>query len=144
MSYSNREIYNNALSLIGETTDEDYNLDYEQRAPYIIASFCAQVSAVDKRLRAIDGLGKANDFNRLHLDLDTDFPLCDKLLGCAALYLAAMLLSDYEYERSESFYDKYCDAIATLSASIDISSSDESVDTVSAVCEPIADRYSFD
>lgn len=144
MSYTNREIYDNALHLLGETESDDSNGDYEERAPYVIASFCSQVSEVDKRLRLIDSLEEAGEFNRLYLALDDAFPLCDKLLGCASLYLAAMLLADYDYERSESLYEKYCDAIATLSASIGISAVEDSADAVSAVCESIAEKYFFD
>lgn len=149
MSYTNREIYENALRLIGETDGEDYCSDYEERAPYVIASFCAQVTDVDKRIRILEELDAAPDFNRLRLDLDKDFPLCDKLLGCASLYLAAILLSDDDYELADSFYDKYCDSIATLSASVGIASSSGGGDgggaeAVSAICESIVERYFFD
>ncbi|MBR2347011.1 MAG: hypothetical protein IKA68_05355 [Clostridia bacterium] len=149
MSYTNREIYENALRLIGETGEDDLCSDYEERAPYVIASFCTQVSDVDKRIRMLEGLDAVGDFNKLYLDLDGNFPLCDKLLGCASLYLAAMLLSDNDYELADSFYDKYCDAIATLSASVGIASAagdgnDGSTDAVSAICESIVERYFFD
>ena len=146
MSYTNREIYENALRLLGETGDGEYCEDYEERAPYVIASFCAQAFEIDKRIRIIDELDEAGDFNHLFLPLDSDFPLCDKLLGCASLYLAAMLLSDYDYERSDSLYDKYCDAIAALGASVGVSSSSSggSSDTASAVCESIVEKYFFD
>ena len=150
MSYTNREIYNNALGLLGETGDEDFCNDYEERAPYIIASFCTQAIDVDRRIRLIENMDEAADFNHLHLDLDTDFPLCEKLLGCASLYLAAILLSDSDYEKADSFYDKYCDAIATLSASVGISSSssdsgnDGASDSTIAICESIVEKYFFD
>lgn len=148
MSYTNREIYENALRLIGETGEDDLCSDYEERAPYVLASFCSQVTDVDKRIRLIENIEAAKDFNKLYLDLDGNFPLCDKLLGCASLYLAAMLLADNDYELSDSFYDKYCDAIATLSASVGIASSSGGEsggsEAVSAVCESIVERYFFD
>ena len=149
MSYTNREIYENALRLLGETGSDDLCSDYEERAPYIIASFCAQVIDVDKRIRMIENMDEVADFNRLCLDLDADFPLCDKLLGCASLYLAAILLSDNDYELADSFYDKYCDAIATLSASVGIASvsdggNDNGAEAVNAICESIVERYFFD
>ena len=149
MSYTNREIYENALRLIGETGEDDLCSDYEERAPYVLASFCSQVTDVDKRIRLIENIEAAKDFNKLYLDLDGNFPLCDKLLGCASLYLAAMLLADNDYELSDSFYDKYCDAIATLSASVGIASSSSGGESggseaVSAVCESRVERYFFD
>ena len=149
MSYTNREIYENALRLLGETGSDDLCSDYEERAPYIIASFCAQVIDVDKRIRLMENMDEVADFNRLCLDLDADFPLCDKLLGCASLYLAAILLSDNDYELADSFYDKYCDAIATLSASVGIASvsdggNDNGAEAVNAICESIVERYFFD
>ena len=149
MSYTNREIYENALRLLGETGSDDLCSDYEERAPYVIASFCAQVIDVDKRIRLMENMDEVADFNKLYLDLDADFPLCDKLLGCASLYLAAILLSDNDYELADSFYDKYCDAIATLSASVGIASvsdggNDNGAETVNAICESIVERYFFD
>jgi hypothetical protein len=149
MSYTNREIYENALRLLGETGGGDYCEDYEERAPYVIASFCTQATDVDKRIRLIENMEEVGDFNKLYLDLDSDFPLCDKLLSCASLYLAAMLLSDNDYELADSFYDKYCDAIATVSASVGIASvsdgdNSNGSEAVSAICESIVDRYFFD
>lgn len=149
MSYTNREIYENALRLLGETGGDDYCNDYEERAPYVIASFCAQVIDVDKRIRMIENMDEVADFNKLYLDLDADFPLCDKLLSCASLYLAAILLSDNDYDLADSFYDKYCDAIATLSASVGIASVSDGgngngSEAVSGICESIVERYFFD
>lgn len=144
MSYTNREIYDSALRLLGETAG-GYCDDYEERAPYIIASFCSQAYEIDRRIRLIEELDEAEDFNRLCLELDVDFPFCERLLGAASLYLAAMLLSDYDYELSESFYDKYCDAIAALGAAVGVSTTDEgAAEVVSAVCESIVEKYFFD
>lgn len=144
MSYTNREIYDSALRLLGETAG-GYCDDYEERAPYIIASFCSQAYEIDRRIRLIEELDEAEDFNRLCLELDVDFPFCERLLGAASLYLAAMLLSDYDYELSESFYDKYCDAIAALGAAVGVSSSEEgAAEAISAVCESIVEKYFFD
>lgn len=144
MTYTNREIYESALRLLGETSEE-YSEDYEERAPYIIASFCSQALEIDRRIRLIEELDEAEDFNRLCLELDANFPLSERLLGCASLYLAAMLLSDYDYELSESFYDKYCDAIAALGAAVGVSTSEEgAAEAISAVCESIVEKYFFD
>lgn len=144
MSYTNREIYDSALRLLGETAG-GYCDDYEERAPYIIASFCSQAYEIDRRIRLIEELDEAEDFNRLCLELDVDFPFCERLLGAASLYLAAMLLSDYDYELSESFYDKYCDAIAALGVAVGVSSSEEgAAEEISAVCESIVEKYFFD
>lgn len=149
MSYTNRSIYENALALLGQTRGDEYCGDYEERAPYVIASFCSQVENVDKRIRLIENLPEASGFNRLYLDLESNFPLCDKLLGCASLYLAAFLVSDDDHDLSDSLYDKYCDAIATLSASVGVAAAADGesngvIDTASAVCESIVEKYFFD
>lgn len=45
MTYTNNEIYLSALALIDENTAKGDTSDLAERAPYIIASFCATCKA---------------------------------------------------------------------------------------------------
>lgn len=154
MSSTNRQIYNCALGLIGELNDPMLCEDYEERAPYILASFCSLACEIDERLRIIDSLDAQPSFSHVCLSLDASFPLCERLCPAASLYLAAMLVIGENDELSDSLYDKYCDAIASIGSSVGIASSSSSGSNSgsdegessggSAVCESISERYFFD
>ena len=116
MSMTNRDIFNNALVFIGESSTSENIADYEERAPYLLASFCSLTKATDKSLRKAEGLEEQPSFSPVVLSLSGTFPLCDRLSPIAAVYVAAMLVIDEDADLSDSLYDKYCDSIASLSA----------------------------
>ena len=116
MVYTNNDIYLMSLSLIDERELQGDTTDLEERAPYLIASFCALCRNLDKKLRERDSLDSQTSFSSVKLDLKKSFPLCETLVVPAATYLASMLIADENPSLSESLYDKYCDAIAMLGA----------------------------
>ncbi|MBP3314985.1 MAG: hypothetical protein J6M03_04095 [Clostridia bacterium] len=148
MSSTNKQIYQSALGLIGELNDPMLCEDYEERAPYILASFCSLASEIDKKLRIIDSLDAGPSFSHVCLSLDAAFPLCDRLSPAASLYLAAMLVLGEDDGLSDSLYDKYCDAISSIASSVGMASSSDSGEGESsggsAICESISERYFFD
>ena len=139
MSVTNREIYTGALSLIGEGVNSANIEDYEERAPYLIASFCSSNSSLDKKIRKAEKLPEALKFSPVYLSLEIEFPLCDKLTGAASLYTASMLIIDEDSDLSDSLYDKYCDAVASLSAIYSM----EDINHISTR-ESIKEEYFFD
>lgn len=116
MSYTNNDIYLSALALIDESAKKGDTLDLEERAPFIIASFCSTCKSLDKRLRERDSLEAQPKFSSVKLALESEFPLCDALSAPASAYLASMLVIDENPALSESLYDKYCDIIASIGA----------------------------
>ena len=139
MSLTNRDIYKNALSLIGERISGSVSDDYEERAEYILPAFFCVAKNTDKKLRKIEGLDDQPSFNPVHTPLDSEFPLSDSFVSTAALYLAAMLVIDENSELSDTLYDKYCDSIASIAASLSVVAEESS-----ASCEPIVQKYFFD
>ena len=131
-----RDIYTNALVHIGEASNSSLNADYEDRAPYLIASFCSLAKSTDKKIRNAQNLTSQSKFSPVFLSLDSSFPLCDDLCPIASLYVAAMLVIDEDTELSDTLYDKYCDGMASLAATYGI------VDCAS--CESIGEKYFFD
>lgn len=159
MAVTNRDIYNNSLALIGESLSGEYVDDYEERAPYLIASVAYQTLTLDKKIRTVDGLDAAESFSPVYLSLDLDFPLCERLAFPAALYVASLLVIDEDPDLSDTLYDKYCDSVSSLDAaytvsadssgstSTDTSAPDtgtEDSETVTATCESIVERYFYD
>ena len=116
MTYTNNDIYLSALALIDESSAKGDTSDLKERAPFIIATFCTICRSLDKKLRLRDSLDTQPKFSAVKLSLDGEFPLCEALSAPAATYLASMLVIDENPALSETLYDKYCDAIATIGA----------------------------
>lgn len=125
----NREIYEAALRVLAQSSADGENEDYEERAPYLIASFCSEAEEIDRYLRRAMGMAAAESFGRVWLALEEEFPLLERLAPVACLYLAAMLVLEENGDLSDTLYERYCDAISSLRNGIP------------AVLESIADRY---
>lgn len=138
MTLTNRDIYKNALSLIGELINGNTTEDYEERAEYILPAFFCVAKDVDKKVRKAEGKETQPSFSPVYAALDNNFPFCESFVSAAALYLAAMLVIDEDSELSDSLYDKYCDSIASIAASVSQTESN------TASCEPIVQKYFFD
>ena len=121
----NRQIYEAALRLLAESTVDGENEDYEERAPYILAAFCTEMTALSRHLSAKNG----NEYDPVFLPLDDTFPLAGRLSAAATMYLAAMLILESDEERSDKLYAQYCDAVSRIS------------DEIPATIEPISNRY---
>ena len=137
MMLTNRDIYKNALSLIGEQVSGSVNDDYEERAEYILPAFFCVAKSTDKKLRKAEGKEDQPSFSPVYTPLDNEFPLSDSFVSTAALYLAAMLVIDENSELSDTLYDKYCDNIASIAASLNANAES------TATCEPIVQKYFF-
>ena len=127
-----KEIYDSALRFLAESTSPTDNDDYEERAPYLLATFCSELAGTDAALRRILGKCAQSNFSEVYLPLDNDFPLLSRFASAAALYLAAMLIIDDEQSFSDKLYERYCDKIAAICS------------TVPALSEKIKNKYFFD
>lgn len=149
MAITNKDIYNNALVHIGESANGEFTSDYEERAPYLIASFCSLAKSVDKLIRTAESLGKQPSFSPVFIALETTFPLSEQLCPAAAYYVAAMLVIEEDPKLSDTLYDKYCDSMAVLAAEYEPVVEPETEPEIDPVpitwsCESIIDRYYFD
>ena len=112
------EILTSALKLLGEVGDAEDNPDYTERAPYIIAAFAGEAFEVDAKYRMAHGLEAIEPVDHVYVDLDEDFPLSDRLAPTCVFYLASILIADENPELSEKYYDRYCESISDISASL--------------------------
>ena len=126
----NKEIYSSALNLLAQDPSEGANEDYEERAPYLIATFCNEITEIDNAVRKALGIEKKSEFDRVWLDLEEEFPMLDRFVSVAAKYLAAMLVIDEDTDLSDKLYEMYCDAISAIRSQIP------------CIIEKTANRYS--
>ena len=110
----NREIYENALRILAQSTVVGENEDYAERAPYLIASFCTEALEINRHLCEALGKTPIEDFERVWLPLEENFPLLDRLAPIACLYVAAMLILDEDSETSDKLYARCCEKLAAL------------------------------
>lgn len=125
----NRVIYDAALRLLGESTADGDNKDYEERAPYLIAAFCSEMRELNERLCRAKGAVSPELTECICLALDQAFPLSGRFSSAASLYLAAMLILESDEDRSDKLYAQFSDAISRIA------------DGIPAVLESITNRY---
>ena len=113
-----KDIFKSALRLLNEKGAEDESGDFAERAPYILAAMFSEAARTDKNYRTAFGLGAQEGFSPTYAELNSIFPLCDRFSSAAAFYLASLLIVDENDELSDSFYDRYCDSMASISSEI--------------------------
>ena len=116
-----KKIYESALAILGETRENEAELDYRERAPYLIATFCCNAASVDRDFRESHRLGAQGKFSEIYVSLDDPFPLCKRFTDSAAFYLASMLISDTDEDFSERLFEKYCDSLSRAVSEIPFS-----------------------
>ena len=112
------ELFENALRLVAEDPTEGDTSDYEDRASYILATFCSQCASADARYRQAHKMSAVTVSAVAYVELSEAFPLCDAFAPAATYYLAAMLTLDENEVLSEKFFALYTDALATIQASL--------------------------
>ena len=113
-----RSVYLTALKLIGEVDYSTSESELSERAPYIGAALCREAATLDRAYRKAFGIGEVEEFEGLYLDLEAKFPLADRFAPAAAYYMAAMLILDEDPELYEKLFERWCDALASISAEI--------------------------
>ena len=113
-----RSVYLTALKLIGEVDCSLSESELAERAPYIGAALCREAASLDRAYRKAFGIGESKEFEGLYLDLNAEFPLADRFAPAAAYFMAAMLILDEDTELYEKLFERWCDALASISAEI--------------------------
>ncbi len=124
-----RELFENALRAVAEGSDTGEVSDYEERAGYLLATFCMQCAKADADYRRANGEDAATFSVAAWVDPDDEFPLCDVFAPPAIYYLSAMLTLDENEEMSDRFFELYSDALSKILSSLP------------AACEGVTDRY---
>lgn len=125
---TNKDIYLGALALIAEPVTEGAE-DYAERAPYIMANFISENSALDGQYRLFLGAEKAGGGSPVYAAFDEEFPLSARFASAAQYYLASMLIADEDVDRADVFFDRFCTAMADI------------LSEIPAMCEKIVSAY---
>ena len=112
------DVLTQAFKRIGSSLTNDQRADYTSRAPYLLATLCSEAKELDAKYREACELDAAPDFNEVEIDPVEEFPLCERFVGAASAYLAAMFIIDDNIELSDKFFDIYCDNMARIQSEI--------------------------
>lgn len=127
----NKDIYDSALRILAERCDADACEDYEERAPYLIAAFCAESAEADKIYRKANGLPTHKEVSEVYLPLTDNFPCAPRFATAASTYLASMLVFDENTELADRLFERYSDIMSAICYELP------------ALVEPIRDKYVF-
>lgn len=107
------EIYRAVLAVLAETDPHTDLSDYEERFPFILATFANQNAKLDEILRSSHG---EKIKHRVYIGTDgyDEFPLSDVFLTAAVMYSASMLVLDENAELSDKLFDRYTVAMTEL------------------------------
>lgn len=118
-----RDLYLTAVGMTGEEISADCIADYEESAPYLLATFCRECATIDARYRTAHSLGTSTVPKSAFVEMDDEFPLCDALTPAATYYLASMLVADENEELSDRFFTLYTDSVSAVVAALPASRS---------------------
>ncbi|MBQ7384040.1 MAG: hypothetical protein IJV72_04535 [Clostridia bacterium] len=127
----NKDVYDSALRILAEKDVAEANEDYEERAPYLLATFCAESAEADRIYRRVNGLPEAHPVNAVFVPLTDEFPCSPRFCSAAATYLAAMLIFDDNTELSDKLFERYSDMMSSICYELP------------ALVEPIRDKHFF-
>ena len=113
-----RELYDSALRIISESDGNLTNEDYEERAGYILATFCNECDVIDQKYCDAHGLAKTGVSPKTCVTLSESFPLNAILAPAAVYYLGARLVSDENVSLCDRLFELYTDAISSIQAGI--------------------------
>ena len=110
----NREIYDAALSILAEEQEELCD-DYQQRAPYILATFFCECREVNAFYRTAHRQALPDEDDPSSLPgLDEEFPLSERFFTAGVFYMAAMLVEMENDQLCDRLFSRYADAISRI------------------------------
>lgn len=107
------DIYERALTMIGETPDSQGISDYSTRADYLLPGVIAQLANFS------DALGVSVDRSSGLLEKTADFPLAPSLATAAAKLLASFLIAPEDSDYAELLAEEASASCRSFAASIE-------------------------
>ena len=115
ISNSNTETVSESINREDESEVMDkIQLDIEEKFPFAIASFCSNVATIDREYRKFKGYRTQPSFSEYMIEISEDFPLCERFVFPAIMYISSIILMDIDEKRSEDFYDKYAASVSQI------------------------------
>lgn len=89
-------------------------MDLEEKFPFALASVCSNLAVIDKEYRKMRGYENQPTFSEYIIETSEDFPLSERFVFPAIMYVSSIVLMDIDEKRSDDFYDKYASAVSKV------------------------------
>lgn len=97
----------------GKVADK-IRVDIEEKFPFALASVCSNLAVIDKEYRKIKEMDEQPDFSEYILEVDDEFPLADRFVFPAIMYVTSMVLIDVDEKKSDDYYEKYASSVSKI------------------------------
>lgn len=112
---STSEIVKESLDRTAESEVADkIRMDIDEKFPFALASVCSNLAAIDREYRNLKGLDFQTKFSEYIIETTDDFPLADRFVFPAIMYVSSIILMDIDKKKSDDFYDKYSSSVSKI------------------------------
>ena len=89
-------------------------MDIDEKFPFALASFCSNLAVLDREYRLLKGYDAQHVFSEYIIETTDEFPLCDRFVFPAIMYVSSIILMDVDEKMSDEFYDKYASSVSKI------------------------------
>ncbi len=89
-------------------------MDLDEKFPFALASVCSNLAVIDREYRKLKGEDEQPEFSEYIMEITDAFPLCERFVFPAVMYVSSMVLMDVDEKKSDDFYDKYASAVSQI------------------------------
>lgn len=112
---SNSETVKETVERMSETQVADkIRVDIEEKFPFALASVCSNLAFLDREYRKLKGYEEQQPFSEYIIETTDEFPLSDRFVFPAIMFISSMVLIDIDEKRSDDFYDQYASAVSLI------------------------------
>lgn len=97
-----------------EEVADKIRMDIDEKFPFALASVCSNLATIDSEYRKMKGYDPTPDFSEYYIEISEEFPLCDRFVFSAIMFVCSMILIDVDEKRSDDFYHKYASSVSQI------------------------------
>lgn len=115
VSGSNTETVEESIERLEENkVASKIRMDIEEKFPFVMASVCSNLSRIDKEYRKMKDYDEQPEFSEYMLDISQIFPLSDRFVLPAIMFVSSMVLIDIDEDKSDDFYERYASSVSQI------------------------------
>jgi len=95
--------------------------EIEEKFLFALAAACSDLAKLDKLYRKINAEESQPVFSHYYIGKGEKFPLCERFVFSCIMFISSMAIIDIDEKRSDVFYAKYADSVASISNELSFS-----------------------
>ena len=117
-----KDVNENVEEAVAREAEEDVadkiRMDIEEKFPFALASVCSNLACIDREYRKIKRFEEQPEFSEYLIEKADDFPLSERFVFPAIMYVSSMVLMDIDDKRSDDLYEKYASSVSNILSEI--------------------------